>query len=162
MKYSWAWDNDVMFYFFSYTQTLGVNLFKKKKNPAIQNSVFQNTTAVTLSNNCFNHYWNRRCTEVARSVEQKSLYMNPQTNYSTCLNILRENRQTYVSKTANTNRMTKKRMLSATTATWSMLPSVFWSRTSLPAATQKNYLNCTLSFFLYHHILQTVIIPVVF
>lgn len=99
---------------------------------------------------------------LGRWVEQKSLCIHPHSNYSTCLNILRENRQTYVSKTANTNRMTKKRTLSATTATWSMLPSVFWSRTSLPAATQKNYLNCTLSSFWYHHKLQTAMIPLVF
>lgn len=47
--------------------------------------------------------------------------MNTLLDYVICHSILRE--QTYVSKTANTNKMTKKRKLTATTATWSMFPS---------------------------------------
>lgn len=49
--------------------------------------------------------------------------MNTLLDYVVCHSILGEHRQTYVSKTAKTNKMTKKRKFSATTATWSMFPS---------------------------------------
>lgn len=83
---------------------------------------------------------------LSKQVQQKNLYVHTLTTLH-ILSILRENRQTYVSKTANTNKMTKKRKLIATTATWSTFPSASWSRTPLSATKQNNNLNGKLSFF---------------
>lgn len=82
---------------------------------------------------------------LSKWVQQKSLYMNILSNHIICQSISSKNRQTYVSKTANTNKMTKKRKFIATTAIWSTFPSASWSRTALSATKQKQI--CKLIFF---------------